>query len=123
MAGVLGLAAHSHLRGIPLFTWAPLSGTFADTFHRLLFRFPGSGQKDAFLGLPKSDLRVASQCCVALLAAGTALWFAMVRALPLSPRSLGMRVLGPHTHLHLPAEPPSHGSLSPSPAPGRAEPR
>ncbi|XP_053782552.1 polycystin-1-like protein 1 [Desmodus rotundus] len=81
MAGVLGLAAHSHphLRGIPLFTWAPLSGTFADTFHRLLFRFPGSGQKDAFLGLPKSDLRVASQCCVALLAAGTALWLAVLR--------------------------------------------
>ncbi|XP_036897189.1 polycystic kidney disease protein 1-like 1 [Sturnira hondurensis] len=89
LAGVLVLAAHSHLRGVLLFAWAPPSGTSVDTFHRLLFGFPGSGQKDTFPGLPKSHLRAASGCCVGLLAAGTALWFALVRALPWTPRSLG----------------------------------
>ncbi|XP_053517234.1 polycystic kidney disease protein 1-like 1 [Artibeus jamaicensis] len=79
LAGLLVLAAHSHLRGIPLFTWAPPSGTSADTFHRLLFGFSGSGQKETSRGLPESDLRVASRCCAALLTAGTALWFMLLR--------------------------------------------
>ncbi|KAF6086574.1 polycystin 1 like 1, transient receptor potential channel interacting [Phyllostomus discolor] len=79
LAGTLVLAAHAHLRATPLFARAPPSGTFAEAFQRLPFRFPGSGQKGTFLGLPRSDLRAASGCCAALLAAGTALWFALLR--------------------------------------------
>ncbi|XP_054427290.1 polycystin-1-like protein 1 [Pteronotus mesoamericanus] len=77
LAGVLLLAAHSHLRRISLFALAPPSGTFADAFHWLLFRF---SQRDASPGSSKSDLQAASGCCVALLAAGTAVWFALLRS-------------------------------------------
>ncbi|XP_045684806.1 polycystic kidney disease protein 1-like 1 [Phyllostomus hastatus] len=79
LAGTLVLAAHAHLRATLLFARAPPSGTFAEAFQWPPFRFLGSGQKGTFLGLPKSDLRAASGCCAALLAAGTALWFALLR--------------------------------------------
>nr|KAF6302365.1 polycystin 1 like 1, transient receptor potential channel interacting [Pipistrellus kuhlii] len=75
LAGVLVLAAHTHLRGMLLFTVAPPSGTFADASHR----FPGSSLRDTLLGLSQSAGRAPAACCTALLAAVTALWIAMLR--------------------------------------------
>lgn len=78
LAGVLVLAAHAHLRGIPLPTVAPPSGTFADAAHR----FPGSSQRDMFPGLSKAEGLATSGRCTAFLAAVTTLWIGMVRAQP-----------------------------------------
>nr|KAF6319983.1 polycystin 1 like 1, transient receptor potential channel interacting [Myotis myotis] len=71
LAGVLVLAAHAHLRGIPLLTVAPPSGTFADASHR----FPG----DTFPGLSKAEGQATAGCRTALLAAVTTLWIGMLR--------------------------------------------
>nr|KAF6470099.1 polycystin 1 like 1, transient receptor potential channel interacting [Molossus molossus] len=72
LAGVLMLAAHSHLRGIPLSNPAPPSGTFTDTFHRLFFCLPGNS-------LSPSGWPAAAACYLGLLAAAAALWCAMLR--------------------------------------------
>ncbi|XP_014386012.1 PREDICTED: polycystic kidney disease protein 1-like 1 [Myotis brandtii] len=76
LAGVLVLAAHAHLRGIPLLTVAPPSGTFADASHR----FPGSSQRDTFPGLSKAEGRATAGRCTALLAAVTTLWVGMAES-------------------------------------------
>lgn len=74
------LAAHTHLRGFLLSAWALPSGAFSDSFHGLLFHFPGRSQKDTFFGLSKSDRRDMACCYGAFLIAVTTLWFGMVRA-------------------------------------------
>ncbi|XP_023494809.1 polycystin-1-like protein 1 [Equus caballus] len=79
LAGVLMLAAHTHLRGFLLSAWALPSGAFSDSFHGLLFHFPGRSQRDTFLGLSKSDRRDMACCYGAFLIAVTTLWFGMLR--------------------------------------------
>ncbi|KAK2499933.1 hypothetical protein MC885_002889, partial [Smutsia gigantea] len=79
LVGVLMLAAHCHLRGVPFFSWALPSGTFTDSSLGLLFLFPGRRQRDAFLGLAKSDRRALAWCSGALLTVMATLWFGMLR--------------------------------------------
>ncbi|KAM8769925.1 polycystin-1-like protein 1 [Rhynchonycteris naso] len=77
LAGVLMLAALPRLRGSPLLAPAPLAGTCADAIPWLLFRLPGNGQHEVFLGLPTSGRQAAAGCCAALFTAVTVLCFGL----------------------------------------------
>ncbi|ELK25181.1 Polycystic kidney disease protein 1-like 1 [Myotis davidii] len=107
LAGVLVLAAHAHLRGIPLLTMAPSSGTFADASHR----FPGSSQRDMFPGLSKAEGQATARHCTALLAAVTTLWIGMNPSLDefadlLDELLLKIDSLSARLPVPLPAQPP-----------------
>nr|KAF6470100.1 polycystin 1 like 1, transient receptor potential channel interacting [Molossus molossus] len=112
LAGVLMLAAHSHLRGIPLSNPAPPSGTFTDTFHRLFFCLPGNS-------LSPSGWPAAAACYLGLLAAAAALWCAMNHALDEFADLLDellLKIEGLSEHLQPLPEQQPHG-----PMPARAE--
>nr|XP_060484342.1 polycystin-1-like protein 1 [Panthera onca] len=72
LAGVLMLAAHSHLR-------AALPGTFTDVSRGLPFRFPGRRQRDTFPGLSKSDPRAPAWCCGAFFIVTSTVWLGTLR--------------------------------------------
>ncbi|XP_066210356.1 polycystin-1-like protein 1 [Saccopteryx leptura] len=79
LAGLLVLAALPRPRGSPLLAPAPPAGSCADAVPWLLFRPPGSGQQEVFLGLPTSGRWAVAGCCAALLTAVTVLQFGLLR--------------------------------------------
>ncbi|XP_047704936.1 polycystic kidney disease protein 1-like 1 [Prionailurus viverrinus] len=72
LAGVLMLAAHSHLHAAP-------PGTFTDVSRGLPFRFPGRHQRDTFPGLSKSDPWAPAWCCGAFFIVTSTVWLGMLR--------------------------------------------
>ncbi|XP_012590609.1 PREDICTED: polycystic kidney disease protein 1-like 1 [Condylura cristata] len=79
LVGVLMLASLSHLHGFLLFTWILPSGSFSDSFHGLLFPFPGRSQSDTFHGLSQSSQQTMAWCYWVIFIVLTTLWFGMLR--------------------------------------------
>ncbi|XP_035579074.1 polycystic kidney disease protein 1-like 1 [Zalophus californianus] len=72
LVGVLTLAAHCHLRAVPL-------GAFADFSRGPLFRLPGRSQTDTSRGPSGSDLWAPAWCCGALFTVVSTAWWGMLR--------------------------------------------
>ncbi|XP_054551699.1 polycystic kidney disease protein 1-like 1 isoform X3 [Talpa occidentalis] len=79
VVGILMLASLSHLHGFLLFTCVLPSGTFSDSFHGLLFHFPGRSQSDTFHSLSQANQQTMAWCyCIIFIVMAT-LWLGMMR--------------------------------------------
>ncbi|KAG8510565.1 LOW QUALITY PROTEIN: Polycystic kidney disease protein 1-like 1, partial [Galemys pyrenaicus] len=79
LVGILVLASLSHLHGFLLFTCILPSGTFSDSFHGLLFRFPGRSQSDTFYGLSQSNQQTMAWCYWVIFIVMATLWLGMLK--------------------------------------------